>query len=191
VPTILDSLSASLALVSTPSPINDGFDVQRSEQADALLSMNANLFNLNLLEPPASLGFASTASVFSDSTLSSDSSLGLGLVTPTEEMIGEYFDIENGCGASSNGPEYLSHSDLEALFSMPILGTGAGLEGHDAAVAQNSEILAAAEFEAFLGEIFNADDISVSCGINQWDFGCAALTSSDLDASNYINSHLF
>ena len=191
VPTILDSLSASLALVAAPPLTRGCFDVQQSEQADALLGVNPNLFNLNLLEPPSSLDFASTASLSSDSTLSSGSSLGLGLITPAEENIGEYFDVENGCGPSLNGPEYLSHADLEALFSMPILGTDAGLEGRGPAVVENSEILAAAEFETFLGGIFTSDDTSVSCGINQWNFGSPAPTSSDLDASNYINSHLF
>ena len=183
-------LSASLASVAAPSFTGGCFSVQQSGQADALLGADADMFHPNLLESPASLGSPSTASLSSDSTLSSDSSFGLGLVTPAEEIIGEYFEVENGCGPSSNGPEYLSHADLEALFSVPIPATDAGVEGRDPAVAQYSEI-AAAEFEAFLGEMLNADHTGISCGTNQWDFGCAMPTPSDLDASNSINSHLF
>jgi len=105
-------------------------------------------------------------------------------MTPVVGMLEEYFDVENGCDILSNGPEFLSHADLEALFAMPVLD--ARLEDVGAFTAPDPEFFAAAAFE-FLGKIFNADGIGASYGA----FGCGAPTSSDLDVSNDINSHLF
>jgi hypothetical protein len=178
----------SSALASARSSTNECFGVQQSPDVDALLSFDPDLLLQNLLEPPTSLGSASTASVSSASTLSSDSGLGLELMTPVDIALAEYFDVANGCDVSSNGSEYLSHADLEALFAMPM---DAGLEDLSAAAAPNLELLLAAGFEAHPGEIFNADGIGASYDINQWDFGCKASKPSDLDVSNVINSHLF
>ena len=178
----------SLALASALSSTNECFGVQEFQDVDALLSIDPNLLLQNLLEPPASLCSASTASVSSTSTLSSDSDLGLELMTPVDIALAKYFDVDNGCDVSSNGSEYLSHADLEALFAMPM---DAGLDDLSAAAALNPELLSTAGFEAFPGEIFNADGNGAFYDMNQWDFGCKAPKCSDLDVSNVINSHLF
>ena len=170
---------------------NECLNVQQSQQPDALLGFNANVFLQNLLEPPAYLSSTSSASASSDSTFSSDSVLGLELMTPPDRILDEYFDVENGCSVSSD--EYLGPVDLEALFAVPVLGMDAGLEGQDrvAVAASSTELLAAADLENFLGEIFDANSASSCYGINQWDFGCGPTKSSELDVSNDINSHLF
>ena len=178
----------SSALASILSSTNERFCVQQSHGVDALLSLDPDLLLQNLLEPPASLCSASTASVSSASTLSSDSGLGLELMTPVDMVLAEYFDVENGCDVSSNGSEYLSHVDLEALFAMPM---DAGLEDLSAVGTPNLELLSAAGFEAYPGEIFKSYGIGASYDINQWDFACEASKPSDLDVSTAINSHLF
>jgi hypothetical protein len=101
------------------------------------------------------------------------------LMTPVVGTLEEYFDVENGCDITSNGSEFLSHADLEAMFAMPVLD--ARLEDVGAFTAPNPEFFAAAEFESFLGKIFSADGT----------FGYGAPKSSDLGASNGINSDLF
>jgi hypothetical protein len=165
-------------------------DFQQSQQVDALLGFNADAFLQNLLEPPAYLSSTSSASASSDSTFSSDSVLGLELMTPSDRTLDEYFNVENGCSVSSDGSEYLGPVDLEALFAVPVLGMDAGLEGQGRVAVASTELLAA-DLENFLGEIFDANSAGSCYGINQWDFGCGPTKSSDLDVSNDINSHLF
>jgi len=100
-------------------------------------------------------------------------------MTPVVGTLEEFFDVENGCDISSNGSEFLNHADLEALFPMPVLD--ARLENVGAFKTPKPELFAAAEFESYLGKIFNTDGT----------FGCGAPKSSDLDFSNDFNSHLF
>lgn len=107
---------ASLSLLSTPSLIEESFDVLPLQQDDVAISdMIAYLIDQNLMQPAISPSSTFPASPVSPSglALSSDSS---GLNTPINGNVAELFNIEAGCGTSLSGNEYLSHAELEALL---------------------------------------------------------------------------
>jgi hypothetical protein len=126
----------------------------------------ADVIDQSLPEPDLSLSPGSLVSEFSESTFSSDSSLDLGLNTP----IGDNGGGDFGVGDCASGSEFLSHAELEALFSEPVATSPPMLKLCEpiAGYQRPEGHLSIEELEALFNGTFSAD-VSLNAESGDWD----------------------
>jgi hypothetical protein len=159
------AICGSPVFFGSPSTPAECFDAPQS-QDPALSDMINSLIDQSLLERDLSLRPPSMVSEFSESTSSSDSSLDVGLDTPTDENGRGDFDV----GDCASGSEFLSHAELEALFSEPVTTSQPMLKLCEpiAGYQRPEGLVSIAELEALFNGTFSTD-VSLNADIGTWD----------------------